>query len=186
MADTGFWLPGGDEQQNRHVKKSTLHSAWHEKLTNADRLASTILATIYSHSRAAASQSKIGFDCVAVGIVGLSSESTFYVAVNGISLSHLTSNEEIRLSIINVMKEGCLSGVIVPVDCPSQGMHAEMQILHYLSARGFDVPKCSVVMGVSKPCCFQCATILRHSNVAFSLYHTDKVENWDAPTLKWL
>ncbi len=135
-----------------------------------DRIACTILAVCYSgqKSQNPKTQNLREMGCVAAIFVG----NDIWVAANkGIDIG---ANE------INTALGTVYDGADVYVVKNGDGsMHAEMQLLKELRDSGKN-PR-GMYMGVSKPCCAQCAKELSERGVEFMHEHKDKVKHWESP-----
>lgn len=58
-------------------------------------------------------------------------------------------------------------------------MHAEMQLVSQLKQENLMTD----FIGVSKPCCKQCAEVLDHVHIGYSMWHDSPVVNWENPLL---
>lgn len=138
-----------------------------------DKAASYLLASNYSYlaSPTKSTQGLIHNDCVAVVVIA----GKYYMASN---FQRLDDGDAANLN--GALGCGEIEYQIV-VRGKAKFMHAEMQLLEELVKAGIDTK--GVFMGVSKPCCNYCHKLLNQYGIGHTAYHTDKVENWDAPDL---
>lgn len=75
---------------------------------------------------------------------------------------------------------GAYQDVIFPEECDNGfGFHAEMALLQYLHQNNMTPDNNEI--GVSKPCCRNCAHVLKSANIKFSFKHADPVGEWTPP-----
>ncbi|POD80994.1 OTT_1508-like deaminase [Pseudomonas syringae] len=141
------------------------------QVVELDKAASYLLARNYSGrtSPTAISQSLIQMDCVAVAVVNnewlIASNSRKLGDDDAIMLAH-----ELGMDITYALvKRG------------SGYMHAEMQILEELAESKYQ--SANVFIGVSKPCCLQCAQSLDQAGSKYTSWHNTSVANWEKPDL---
>lgn len=193
-------MPGG-QLINRDVE----HDRYWRNITELDKVASMILATLYSggNGQGASAQRNIGLRTVAV----VSVNRTLIVATNALTdeqepfvlkFEPTRGNQnwhygesglhkgDIAFHPISVIKnklagiEGAFSDVIFPKECSNPfNFHAEMALLQYMHEHAM-TPE-NNEMGVSKPCCRYCAAVLRARRINFSFRHNDKVKTWAPP-----
>lgn len=110
-------------------------------------------------------------DCVAVYLSG----SEFIVASNTVNLT-----SEMVLRAWNTLGGRTTRGMTVNiVDVPT-GMHAEMKIVSHFIQIHKDMQGLS--LGVSKPCCAECAVELDRRGIVYSTTHsTPNRGEWIAP-----
>jgi len=147
------------------------HVLRRSEINDLDKAASYLLAISYSSrtSQTKVSQGLIQMDCVAVAVVN----DEWLVAANSRRLEdwHMEAlAEEIGHDITYAI-----------VNRGQGGMHAEMQVLEEIKAS--NCSPSGVHIGVSKPCCFDCKSMLDRVKAVYSHYHTDIVVNWEAPDL---
>ena len=147
------------------------HAMRVSEINNLDKAASYLLALSYSSrtSPTPVSQGLIQMDCVAVAVIN----DEWLVAANSRRLDdwHIEAlANEIGYDITYAI-----------VARGGGGMHAEMQVLEEIRASGYSAT--GVTMGVSKPCCFDCKSVLDQVKAVYSHYHTDTVVNWEPPDL---
>jgi len=138
-----------------------------------DRQASFLLATSYSRraSPSRASQGLIQMDCVAVAWAG----NSIYAAAN----SHALEDED----FIALAEELNTELTYYNIQRGDGGMHAEMQVVEELYEQGELQDGSVQYIGVSKPCCRDCAEFLESVDIEYSQWHGDYVVNWEAPDL---
>ena len=105
-------------------------------------------------------------NCVAV--YKFPDDQRWLVATNGLSLDVDLLKEELQLDF-EFRTQGHLSS-----------MHAEMKLLSVLMNDYGYASFADIEMGVSKPCCILCATVLDHYNVKYSMFHREETY-WLSP-----
>lgn len=134
-----------------------------------DRIASALLAVCHSgqKSQSPKSQDLIQMNCVAAIFV----DGDIWVAANGVEIGadeiNTALGDEYDKYDVYVVKNG------------NGHMHAEMQLIKELNIAGKSPDE--MYMGVSKPCCAQCAKELKKAGIEFLEEHEDKVQNWESP-----
>jgi hypothetical protein len=115
-------------------------------------------------------QLDIQLDCVAAAYV----DGTWYFAANNLVII----DSDVASTLDELGTPGANYRVVYD---PTPNMHAEMKILKYLRARG--IALAGVNMGVSKPCCPDCANVLNAQHVNYTSYHNTAVleGRWVAP-----
>lgn len=137
-----------------------------------DKDASYLLATSYSRRSGSShkSQSLIQMDCVAVAWVG----NTLFAASN---------SKKLESSDFDALADALgYSFTYANIKRGSGGMHAEMQVYEELAICYDELSKIVTYIGVSKPCCKQCATFLTTQGMTYAQWHDAKVVNWEAPS----
>ncbi|MBP5366074.1 MAG: hypothetical protein J6Y82_09175 [Bacteroidales bacterium] len=124
----------------------------------------------------------IQYNCVAVCFVYGKINNELWVASNSQDIKKL---DIIRLSrilrkdgfdyppyAIRIVKNGC-----------KNSRHAEIQLLTALRIWfGDTIGSRDIYIGVSKPCCRNCAFMLDAYAVNYGQYHFDRVKNWELPS----
>lgn len=165
-------------QVNR--RDADYHHEQLERMTNADLLAVAILQIAYSGSRAQTpdSQRLIQMDCVAVYM----SRSEFIVASNAVKLT-----DEIVRRALNTLDGSIHRSMTVAIAndladryAKVKNMHAEMKIVKYFIEYNRQMQ--GISLGVSKPCCSECAVELDKRGIVYSTTHsTPNRGEWIAP-----
>ncbi|WP_081044770.1 hypothetical protein [Xanthomonas translucens] len=158
-------------QVNR--RDADYHQEQPERMEDIDRIAVAILQIAYSGSRAQtfASQGLIQMDCVAV----YKSGSEFVVASNTVSLT-----SEIVLRAWDTLGGRPTRGMTVTIAHGPTGMHAEMKIVSYFIQIHKEMQ--GLRLGVSKPCCTECAVELDRRGIVYSTTHSTPNRGvWIAP-----
>ena len=153
---------------NRRVKdyaKKRLAS-----INDLDLIASWLLALSWSRrmSPSSITQRCIQFDCVACICV----DGDLWVASNSQSITD-SDIEQLRSEI------GDEVTVYIVTNGLRGQMHAEMQLVSELK----QVNKLgqAFYMGVSKPCCEQCRSVLDSCNIQYANWHNSLVKKWQSP-----
>ena len=115
-------------------------------------------------------QLDIQLECVAAAYVG----DSWYFAANTVIIIDSDVMETLEELGTKFAKYH-----IVRDDTPN--MHAEMKILKYLESKGVLLK--GINIGVSKPCCPRCKTVLEQTEVSFTSFHNTPVDEnrWAAP-----
>lgn len=142
-----------------------------ELRAEVDRIASMILAVAHSRANGDTSirQNLIQMDCVAACFV----KRYIWIASNCVDITEEDINNALGKDY---------NGTTVWVVVNGDGhIHAEMQLVEELQC-SYHVYRGRHI-GVSKPCCKQCAEILDELGMKYLYYHEDRVRNWESPTI---
>ncbi len=112
--------------------------------------------------------------CVAIVF---DSENRLYAAANSHNLKAVDIFPVVHE--LNTEKNMGIPEFIIVTEGTRNEMHAEMQLKMYWRKR--NIPRPLRYIGVSKPCCMLCASNLDKSGTGYSMFHDDKVENWQSP-----
>lgn len=156
----------------------------YEDLNGLDRIARTVLALVHSaySSQKAKDQHH---DFVLQNIVSMNtvaaaaSGDKLYLAANGVDLlgaataiANALGNEGVSFTPV----------IVTGTTWKDKDFHAEMQLVSYLANNGL-MPN-GLTIGVSKPCCLQCAERLDSLGLSYSLWHDEEVgKRWKAPSV---
>lgn len=192
---------------NRQKSKPAYLAQRIKGLNNLDRLASFILAILHSMLRTntygswsasgqfqpassnmdshTASEKKIQFGCVAVCVI----DGTIYFGRNGVGEG--LTREQLGIFLEGdapeeapIATDKYLNSVRDFCDVRKEGgypneLHAEMQLVDFL---GLPISRMKYV-GVSKPCCQNCQSVLKTYNIKYAAGHGDVVTNWLPPPI---
>ncbi len=134
-----------------------------------DRIANSLLSVCYSGQKSQSHQTQNLREMCCVAAIFV--DEDIWVAANGVNISA----DEIH-TVLGTNYEGADVYVVMN---GNGSMHAEMQLLKEVIECGRD-PR-GMYMGVSKPCCAQCAKELNKYGVEFMHDHKDKVKHWESP-----
>lgn len=159
---------------NRHNRKEYNQirlEGLSEIRAEADRIACIVLAVAYSrtHGDIPSVQRLIQMGCVAACFVG----DAIWLASNNVEI--------LPVDIDNALGNDYNGRTVWIVQNGNGNMHAEMQLVQELHNdsclyRG-------VYIGVSKPCCEQCANLLDKLGISYLHWHDDRVVHWESPNL---
>lgn len=158
-------------------RSSNYHEQRSTSLDTLDKAASYLLAMNWSwrRSQTSVSQQLIQMDCVAVALVN----NEWLIAQN----SHGITDYDVEQMAAELGRQ--LTYAIVTRGTPNQ-MHAEMQVLEEIRASGYtgdQISQMNIYVGVSKPCCRNCATLLDRYGIRYHSWHDSQVVNWEQPDM---
>ena len=141
--------------------------------SSLDIIAITLLRIAWSRNRDIFNtQNAVNYDCVAVCLVN----GELWLASNNIKIT----DEDINVLLECMNNDGLpYNGNVWTVTNGSGHMHAEMQLVSQLKQENLMTD----FIGVSKPCCKQCAEVLDHVHIGYSMWHDSPVVNWENPLL---
>lgn len=142
-----------------------------ESVAEADRIACMVLAVAYSraYGDTPSVQKLIQMDCVAACFVN----RDIWLASNQVGITE----EDIN----NALGDEYNGTTVWVVENGNGRMHAEMQLVQELQHGGY--PCRGRYIGVSKPCCDQCAAVLDNLGMNYLHRHKDKVKRWESPQI---
>lgn len=157
-------------------------------LNPMDLIARRILAYKFSgtHVDELARQAMRDIETVACAVVGA---GTLLVSHNHRYGNRVTNETNVGLAARQVWRELQAEGftnitgylVIHPAGVRRTSFHAEMQILEYCGTN--NAPIQGAVIGVSKPCCKKCSTVLKIFKIDYSYFAGPPEGEWLGPDI---
>jgi hypothetical protein len=167
-----------------------------------DRVARYLLAVAYSSVYKGTdtyNQAYVAARTVAVGLA----DNTLYVTANTLIGLGLKAQSNVKLKIaVNEMRIAAtalaaemsaerianlteLVVVLNPLGNDDRTYHAEMQLVDVFQEQNLRFE--GDIIGVSKPCCMQCAGTLDKLGIGYSYWHSENVGHWIPckPKAKW-
>ncbi len=141
------------------------------RYSDLDYIATTLLRIAWSRKPdSPETQNAVNYDCVAVCVVN----GDLWYASNIIQIT----DEDVN-TLLDCMEKDRFpfDGDVYMVSNGKGHMHAEMKLVSQLIQEGLKTDS----IGVSKPCCAQCANELSKRGINYSMWHDDSVANWESP-----